>query len=152
MVLVWIIADMIAASAAGFAVTSFTGEHAHHPEPVPRRTDVLSGGIHGRRTWRPRRIWLRVLLLLGCLPERVLLSERSSVIVPGHVTVGERVRIRIGACRPVAVRVAQPPLVRLSVFVPDLGLAHIRVSGADADHIGIGLAEHTSVFGTRDRS
>ena len=103
MVLVWIIAGMIAAGVAGFAVTSFAGG-ARPPRDSPPRTDVLSGIIHVRRTWRPWCVWLRVLLL-GCLPERVLLSERSSVIVPGHVAVGERVRIRIGACLPVAVRV-----------------------------------------------
>jgi len=101
----------------------------------------------------PRRVWLRVLLLV-CLPERVLLGERSSVIVPGHVAAGERVGIRIRAYIPVGerVRVPEPPLVRVPVSDPGLGLAHIRGPDADADHIGtdIGAAEHTRDYGTRD--
>ena len=64
------------------------GEDAH-PESVPGRTDFLTGGIiHVRRTWHPRCVWLRVLLLV-CLPERVLPGERSSVIVPGHVSASD---------------------------------------------------------------
>ena len=68
MVLVWIIADIIAAGVAGFAVTTLTGGKGAHPESVPGGTDVLSGGIiYVRRAWRPRCVWLRVLLL-GCRP------------------------------------------------------------------------------------
>ena len=48
----------------------------------------------------PRRVWLRVLLLV-CLPERVLLSERSIVIVPGHIAAGERECIHPGEHGPV---------------------------------------------------
>jgi hypothetical protein len=125
------------------------GEHAH-PQPVPRRTDVLSGGIHGGRARRARRVRLRVLLLV-CLPERVLRGERSSVIVPGHISAGERVCVRIRAHIPVAVRVPERPvLVRLPLPVPDLGLAYIRVPHADADHIGADLVEHTHIVGTRN--
>jgi len=122
-----------------------------HPGPVPRRTDLLSGGIHGRRARRPRRVRLRVLLLVGCLPERVLPGERSSVIDPGHISAGVRIGIRIRVQIPVAVRVPERPiLLRLPVSVPDLGLAYIRLPHADADHIDIGLGEHTHVFGTRN--
>ena len=85
--------------------------------------------------------------------ERVLLSERSSVIVPGHVSADERVGIHARECIPVGerVRVPEPPLVRLSVSDPDLGLAYILgPEDADADHIStdIGTAEHAPIFGT----
>ena len=79
--------------------------------------------------------------LLSCRPGRVLLGERSIVIVPGHVSVGERVCFR--RCLSVSVHVSEAPLVRLSVS--DLGTAHVQ--GPDADHIG--TAEHTPVFRTR---
>ena len=125
------------------------GEHAH-PESVPGGTDFLSGGIHARADGRPRRVWLRVLLL-GCLPERVLLGERSIVIVPGHVSADERVCIR--AYIPVSerIRVPEPPLVRFSVADP--GLATSSARHADADHIStdIDAAEHArdyGIFGT----
>jgi hypothetical protein len=105
------------------------GEHAH-PDSLPGGTDLLSAGIHVRRTWWcPRCVWLRVLLL-GCLPERVLLGERSTVIVPGHDAAGERACIR--ACLSARVRVPEPPLVPLSVS--DLGTAHVQGPDADADH------------------
>ena len=116
------------------------GEHAH-PDSLPGGTDFLGAGIHVRRTWWcPRRVWLRVLLL-GCRPERVLLGERSIVIVPGHVAVGERVCIR--ACLSVRVRVPESPLVPLSFS--DLGPAHVQGPDADAD------ADHsTPDIGTPD--
>ena len=116
------------------------GEHAH-PDSLPGGTDFLSAGIHVRRTWWcPRCVWLRVLLL-GCRPERVLLSERSIVIVPRHVAVGECVCIR--ACLSVRVRVPESPLVPLSFS--DLGPAHVQGPDADAD------ADHsTPDIGTAD--
>ena len=86
----------------------------------------------------PRCVWLRVLLLV-CLPERVLLSERSTVIVPGRISVSECVCIR--AC--LSVRVAESPLVPLSVS--DLGTAYVQGPDPDAD------ADHSSTdFGTAD--
>jgi hypothetical protein len=117
------------------------GEHAH-PDSLPGGTDFLSAGIHVRRTWWcPRRVWLRVLLL-GCRPERVLLGERSTVIVivPGHVAVGERVCIRAY----LSVRVPESPLVPLSFS--DLGPGHVQGPDADpdADHIS------TTDIGTAD--
>ncbi len=119
------------------------GEHAH-PDSLPGGTDFLGAGIHVRRTWWcPRRVWLRVLLL-GCRPERVLLSERSIVIVPGHDAAGEYVCIR--AC--LSVRVPESPLVPLSFS--DLGPGHVQGPDADADadhstpHIG------TADIGTAD--
>ena len=125
----------------------FQRAHAH-PGAVPGGTDFLSGGIHDRRTGLPGRICLGDCLLI-CRPERVLVGEHSIVIVAGHISVGERVFIRIRACLPVAVRVPEPPFVRLSVPDLGLGLAYIRVPDADADHIGTGFAEHTRVFSTR---
>ena len=127
-------------------------QRAHaRPDSLPGGTDFLSAGIHGRRTWRPHRVCVRVRLLV-CRPERVLLGERRIVIVPGHVSVGERVCIRAGI--PVDVRVPEhQSLVRLPDSDPDPGgLAYLHVpdadAHADADHIGTDLAEHTHVFGT----
>ena len=119
-----------------------------HPGSLPGGTDLLSAGIHVGRTWCPRCVWLRVLLLV-CLPERVLLSERSTVIVPGHISVSECVCIR--AC--LSVRVAESPLVPLSVS--DLGTSYVQGpdADADADHSStdIGTADHrTPDFGTAD--
>ncbi len=116
----------------------FQRAHAH-PGSVPGRTDFLSG-VHARRTGLPGRVCLCACLLV-CLRERVLAGERGIVIVPGRISVGEYVYIRI--------RVPEPPFVRLLDCVPVLGLAHIRVPDADADHIGIGLAEHTRDYSTR---
>ena len=107
-----------------------------HPRSVPGGTDFLSAGIHARRTGLPCRV--RVCLLI-CLRERVFAGERGIVIVPGRISAGERVYIRI--------RVPEPPFARLLNCV--LGLAHIRVPDADADHIGTGLAEHTRDYSTR---
>ena len=98
----------------------------------------LAEAIHDHG--RPRCAWLRVLLP-GCLPERVLPGERSSVIIPGHVTAGERACLRIRACLPAGVRLPQPPLVRLPV--PDPGLAHVQGPDPDADHIGADLDTDT---------
>ncbi len=115
-----------------------------HPGPVPGGTDFPSGAIHARRTGLPRRVSLCACLLiwlLVCRRERVLAGERSIVIVPGHISAGEHVHIRI--------RIREPPFVRLPDCVPVLGLAHIRGADADADHIDIGLAKHTRVFSTR---
>ena len=126
------------------------GEHAH-PDSLPGGTDFLGAGIHVRRTWRcPRCVWLRVLLL-GCRPERVLLGERSTVIVPGHDAAGEFVCIR--ACLSVRVRVPESPLVPLSVS--DHGPAHVQGpdADADADHstTDIGTADYgTADYGTPD--
>ena len=117
----------------------FRRAHAH-PGSVPGGTDFLSAGIHVRRTGLPGRVCLCACLLV-CFRERVLAGERSIVIVPGRISAGERVYIRI--------RIPEPPFVRLPVSVLGLGLAHIRVPDADADHIDIGLAEHTRVFSTR---
>jgi hypothetical protein len=106
------------------------GKHPH-PDSLPGGTDLLSG-IHVGRTWRcSGRVWLRVLLP-GCLPERVLLSERSAVIVPGRISAGEHACIR--ACLSARVRVPEPPLVPLSGS--DLGTAYVQGpdANADADH------------------
>ena len=126
------------------------GEHAH-PDSFPGGTDLLSAGIHVRRTWWcPRCVWLRVLLLV-CLPERVLLSECSIVIVPGHVAADECVCLR--AC--LSVRVPESPRGPLSVS--DLGPAHVQGPDADADPdadhstADIGTADlRTPDFGTAD--
>ncbi len=118
----------------------FRQAHAH-PGSVPGGTDFLSG-VHDRRTGLPGRVCLCACLcacLLGCLRERVFAGERGIVIVPGRISAGEYVRIRI--------RVPEPPFARLLDCV--LGLAHIRVPDADADHIGTGLAEHTRDYSTR---
>jgi hypothetical protein len=119
------------------------GEHAH-PDSLPGGTDLLGAGIHVRRTWWcPRCVWLRVLLLV-CLSERVLLNERSTVIVPGHISVSECVCIR--AC--LSVRVAESPLVSLPVS--DLGTAYVQGpdSDADADHSTADIG--TADIGTAD--
>ena len=73
-------------------------------------------------------------------PERVLLGERSSVIVLGHVSADQRARLRIRGCISVGdrVRFPEPPLIRLPISGP--GLAYVQ--GPDAG------AEHTHVFGT----
>jgi hypothetical protein len=110
-----------------------------HPGPVPGGTDFLSGD-HARRTEFPGRACL-CACLLACLRERVLVGERSIVTIPGRISAGERVGIRI--------RVSEQPFVRLPDCVPVLGLAHIRGADADADHIDADLAEHTRVFSTR---
>jgi hypothetical protein len=114
------------------------GEHGH-ADSLPGGTDLLSAGTHVRRTWWcPRCVWLRVLLLV-CVPERVLLSERSIVIVPGHVAADECVCLR--AC--LSVRVPESP--RGSLSVSDLGPAHVQGPDADAD------ADHsTPDHGTAD--
>ena len=128
----------------------FQRAHAH-PGSVPGGTDFLSGGIQVQRTGLPCRVWLLV-----CFSERLLVGERSIVIIPGRISVGERVYIRIRACLLFAdrIRVPEPPFVRLPVSDPDLGLAYIQGpdADADADHIStdIGAAEHTGVFGIRN--
>jgi hypothetical protein len=119
------------------------GEHAH-PDSLPGGTDFLSAGIHVRRTWWcPRCVWLRVLLLV-CLPERVLLSERSIVIVPGHDAAGECVCLR--AC--LSVHVPESPRVPLSVS--DLGPAHVQGPDADADADHSTADHSTADIGTAD--
>jgi len=123
----------------------FHRAHAH-PDPVPGGTDFRTDDIHVRRTWGAQRVCLRVRL-----PERVLLGER--VIVPGHISVGQRVCVRLGACLPVAVRVPEPVPVRLSVAVPvridirvsvRIGVVGIAISISIGKHIYIS----TPVFGT----
>ena len=76
-------------------------------------------------------------------------GERSSVILPGHVSAGERARLHTRGCIPVGerVRVPEPPLVRLSVSHP--GLAHVQGPDAGAGHVSTGMAPpSTPVFGT----
>jgi hypothetical protein len=133
----------------------FCRDHSHrgkdaHPESVPGRTDLLSGGIIHLR--RPRRVWLRVLL--RCRPERVRLGERRSVIGPGHVSAGQRAGIRTRGYLPVGerIRVREPPRVRLAVADP--GLVYIRgpEADADADRIStdIDAADHARDYGTHN--
>jgi hypothetical protein len=72
------------------------------PDSVPGSTGFLTDSIHVGRPHGLRRV---------CLPARVLLSER--IIVPGHISVGERVCIPIGAFIQVADRIPEPFPVRL---------------------------------------
>jgi len=46
LVLAWIIGGLIAAPAAGYAVTTLTGGNTSTPTPSPAGADVHSGGIH----------------------------------------------------------------------------------------------------------
>jgi hypothetical protein len=98
-----------------------------HPGAVPGGIDVLSGGVRGRRTGWPGRVCLRVRL-----PARVLLGERSIVIVPGHVAVGvgERVCIPLRACIPLPDPIRVPEAIPVSFPV--------RVGVAIGEHIAVG--------------
>ncbi len=132
----------------------FRRAHAH-PGSVPGGTDFLSGGIHVRRTGCPCRVCLLIWLLV-CLPEPVLVSERS--IAPGRISVGECVFIPfLGACIPLAycvrVRVPEPIPVRLPVPVPvyirlPVHIAideHIIVGARGFVRASIHVGEHTLV-------
>ena len=151
MVLVWIIAGMIAASVAGFAVTSFAGGSTPAPSQSPAGLTSSAAASTAGGRGAPG-VSGSASPLLGCLPDHVLPGERRSIIVPGHVAAGERACLRIPAYIPVGVRVPEPPLVRLPV--PDLGLAHVQGPDPDADHISTDtdtdhlstdIAEHTHV-------
>jgi hypothetical protein len=102
----------------------FRGDRFHwaraHPDPVPGSTDFRTDGIHVGRPDGLRRV---------CLPARVLLSER--IIVPGHISVGERVCIPVGAFIHVTDRIPEP--------FPDPFRVHIR------DPVHPGLSEHIPV-------
>ena len=107
---------------------------------VPGGTDFLIGGIHVRRTGLPCRVCLCVCLLV-CLRERVLVCERSIVIVPGRISVGERVFTPLlRACIPLAycVRIPEPIPVRLPLPIYIRLLVHIGVANANAEHIVVG--------------
>ena len=150
MVLVWIIAGMIAAGIAGFAVTTLTGGKTPTPSQSP--AGLTSSAAASSTSGAPRRVWLRVLL--GCRPERVRLGERRSVIGPGHVSAGQRAGIRTRGYLPVGerIRVREPPRVRLAVADP--GLVYIRgpEADADADRIStdIDAADHARDYGTHN--
>ena len=153
MVLVWIIAGMIAAGIAGFAVTSFTGGSTPAPGQSPAgltssaATSTAGGrgapGVSGSASSSS-----------AASRSASSLGERRSVIVPGHIAAGDRACLRIPAYLPAGerVRVPEPPLVRLPV--PDPGLTHLQGPDPDADHISTDtdtdhlstdIAEHTHV-------
>ena len=87
MILAWIIGGLIAASAAAFAVTAFTG---HPPTPIqsPAALTFLTDGISVRRRGYPWAFCLPVRLPAGVLGERV--------DVPGLVHAGQHTRVHAG--------------------------------------------------------
>jgi hypothetical protein len=102
----------------------FHRAHAR-PGPVPGGTDFLIGGIHAGRPDALRG---------ACLPVRFLLSER--IIVPGHISAGERVRILIGAFVPVADRIRVPEVIPVRLPDPDPDPFHV-VPVSEPDPVGI---------------
>ena len=101
----------------------FHRAHAR-PGPVPGRADFLFDATVARRTDAGRR---------ACLPVRFLLSER--IIVSGHISIGERSCILIGACVQVTDRIRIPAAI--PVRLPDPDPFHVvPVPEPDPDDIG----------------
>ena len=132
----------------------FRRAHAH-PGSVPGGTDFLSGGIHVRRTGCPCRVCLLIWLLV-CLPEPVLVSERS---IPPRAHLSRRVRLhplprRMHPTRLLRPRPRPQPIpVRLPVPVPvytrlPVHIAideHIIVGARGFVRASIHVGEHTLV-------
>jgi hypothetical protein len=95
------------------------------PGPVPGGTDFLDGGIHAGRGDALRR---------ACLPVHILLSER--VIVPEHLSAGQRARILIGAFVPVADRIRISEVIPIRLTDPDPDPDHV-VAVPEPDPVGV---------------
>ena len=113
--------------------SQFRGDRFHRTHaragPVPGSTDFLFDGIHAARTDAGRR---------ACFTPRFLLSERA--IVSGHISIGERSRILIGAFVQVADRIRIPEAIPVHLPDPDPDSFHV-VPVPDPDPVGLGLPD-----------
>ena len=147
MVLMWIIAGMIAAAVAGFAVTSFAGGST--PTPSQSSAGLTSSAAASTAGGRG------APGLSGSASASQ--SASSSACAATSSSQSQGASQSASACASAQILVAvgvpeRPILARLPVSVPDFGLGYIRVpdTDADANHIGAGPAEHIHVFGTCD--
>lgn len=106
----------------GIRRSRFRGDRFHrahaYPGSVPGGPDFLTDGTRVGRTDGFQR---------ACFPAGVRLADR--IIVPGHISAGERVCVPIGAFIPVADRIGIPEPVRIP----------------DPVSVVLGLGEHVPV-------
>jgi hypothetical protein len=95
------------------------------PGPVPRGADFLIGGSHAGRRDALRRARLTV---------HILLTER--IIVPEHISAGQRARILVGAFVPVADRIRIPEVIPVRLADPDPDANHV-VAVPEPDPVGV---------------
>ena len=152
MVLVWIIAGMIAAGIAGFAVTTLTGGKTPTPgqSPAGLTSSAAASSTSGGRgapsvsgsasssSAAARSASSSAGAAASSAQGTSQPASTSALRTRGYLPAGERVRVR------------EPPLVRVSVSGP--GLVYVRGPEADADadrsSTDIDAADHARDYGT----
>ena len=147
----WIIADMIAAGVAGFAVTSFaegkTPAPGQSPAGLTSSAPASTAGGRGAPSVSGSASSSSSASRSASSPASAAASSSQGTSQPASASASASVH---KSSSPSASPSARSSSASPSPSPPRPRLAYNRVPDADTDHIGANLVEHTHVFGIRD--